>query len=47
MQARDAQQQVVETHTRPTATTGNTQTTSSTDLAINTSDSSVYQLSCD
>ena len=45
MYARDPQQHAVETHTSPSNTTN--QTSGSTDLAINTSDSSVYQLSCD
>ncbi len=45
MYARAPQQQVVETHTSPSTTTN--QTSGSSDLAINTSDSSVYQLSCD
>ena len=44
MYARDPQQHAVETHTSPSNTNQNS---GSTDLAINTSDSSVYQLSCD
>ena len=45
MQARTPQQQVADSQSRP-AVSGNTQTSSS-DLAINTSNSNEYQLGCD